>query len=70
MIAGDVGLKTTDRIITAVKEAARNRTIKNPADVLPFLKNYVADILRDDKSAHASKRIAKRCPGCWRQRSR
>lgn len=49
LIAGDVGLKTTDRIITAVKEAARNRTIKNPADVLPFLKNYVADILRDDK---------------------
>lgn len=49
LIAGDVGLKTTEKIITAVKEAARNRTIKNPADVLPFLKNYVADILRDDK---------------------
>lgn len=48
LIAGDVGVKTTDKIMKAVREAAKSREIKSPDDVLPFLKTYVTKLLHDD----------------------
>ena len=49
LIAGDVGVKTTEKIMKAVRAAAKSRDIKSPEDVLPFLKAYVATLLKDDK---------------------
>ncbi|MGE4589347.1 MAG: signal recognition particle-docking protein FtsY [Acidaminococcaceae bacterium] len=49
LIAGDVGVKTTEKIIKAVRDAAKRHEIKSPEDVLPFLKTYVANLLKDDK---------------------
>ena len=48
LIAGDVGVKTTGKIISAVREAAKKREIKSPDDVMPFLKSYVSDLLQDE----------------------
>lgn len=48
LIAGDVGVKTTGKIMKAVREAAKSREIKSPDDVLPFLKTYVTNLLHDD----------------------
>lgn len=48
LIAGDVGVKTTGKIISAVREAAKKREIKSPDDVMPFLKSYVSGLLQDE----------------------
>ena len=48
LLAGDVGVKTTNKLIGAVRTAAKNRTNKNTQEVLPFLKKTVADLLHDD----------------------
>lgn len=48
LIAGDVGVKTANKIIEAVKKAAKDRTIKNPEEVMPFLENYISNFLKDD----------------------
>ena len=48
LIAGDVGVKTTAKIISAVREAAKKREIKSPDDVMPFLKSYVSGLLQDE----------------------
>ncbi|MDD3396395.1 MAG: signal recognition particle-docking protein FtsY [Acidaminococcaceae bacterium] len=47
LIAGDVGMKTTEKIMQAVRAAAKKREIKKPDEVLPFLKKYVAELLHD-----------------------
>ncbi len=46
LVAGDVGMKTTEKIMTALRRAADTREIKSPAEALPFLKKYIADMLR------------------------
>lgn len=48
LIASDVGIKTTEKIINAVRKAADDRTINNPEEVLPFLKEYIKEMLKDD----------------------
>ena len=48
LIAGDVGVKTTEKIMKAVRDGAKSREIKSLEDVLPFLKAYVADLLKDE----------------------
>jgi fused signal recognition particle receptor len=48
LLAGDVGVKTTGKLIDAVRKAAKNRTIKNTQEVLPFLKKTVTEMLHDD----------------------
>ena len=48
LLAGDVGVKTPNKLIGAVRTAAKNRTNKNTQEVLPFLKKTVADLLHDD----------------------
>ena len=41
LVAGDVGMKTTEKIMTALRRAADTREIKSPAEALPFLKKYI-----------------------------
>ncbi len=45
LIAADVGVKTTEKIMRALRKAAYERTIKKPAEALPFIKNYIAELL-------------------------
>mgnify|MGYP000666930470 CR=1 FL=1 len=46
LVAGDVGIKTTEKIMAALRKAAATRQIKSPAEALPFLKNYIAEMLK------------------------
>lgn len=45
LVAGDVGMKTTQKIMKALKKAADTREIKKPEEALPFIKNYMAQLL-------------------------
>lgn len=43
----------------AVRDGAKSREIKSPEDVLPFLKAYVADLLKDEgQRMHKSVKLA------------
>lgn len=46
LVAGDVGIKTTEKIMAALRRAAATRQIKSPAEALPFIKNYIAELLK------------------------
>lgn len=48
LIAADVGVKTTEKIMRALRKAAYERTIKKPAEALPFIKNYIAELLNSN----------------------
>ena len=48
LLAGDVGYKTTEKLIDEVREAARKKEIEGTEDVIPFLKKRVAAMLKDD----------------------
>jgi fused signal recognition particle receptor len=48
LISSDVGMKTTEKIMKAIKKAANDRVISKPDEVLPFLKNYIKEMLKDD----------------------
>jgi len=45
LIAGDVGMKTTEKIMQAMRKAIVKREIKTPDEVMPFLQKYVAELL-------------------------
>lgn len=45
LIAGDVGMKTTEKIMQAMHKAIVKREIKTPDEVMPFLQKYVAELL-------------------------
>ena len=45
LVAGDVGVKTTDKIMAALRKAAYMREIKKPQEALPFIKKYIAGLL-------------------------
>ncbi len=47
LLSADVGVKTTEKLIEAVRQAAKKGEIKGTEDVLPFLKNYTAELLKD-----------------------
>ena len=48
LIAGDVGMKTTEKIMGALRKAADTRQIKEPSEALPFLKNYISQLLKSE----------------------
>lgn len=48
LLSGDVGVKTTNKLINAVREAAKKRNIKDTQEVLPFLKKTITEMLHDD----------------------
>lgn len=47
LISADVGPKTTAKILDAVRIAAKEGRIKDTADVMPFMKNYLVEMLKD-----------------------
>lgn len=47
LLSADVGVKTTQKLIEAVRQAARKNEIKGTEEVIPFLKKYMAEMLAD-----------------------
>lgn len=48
LLSADVGAKTTEKLIEAVRQAARKKEIKGTEDVLPFLKKYLTQMLMEE----------------------
>ena len=48
LLSGDVGVKTTAKLIDAVRQAAKKKEIEGTEQVLPFLKKYIAEMLQDE----------------------
>ena len=46
LLTADVGVKTTEKLIEDVRQAAKKREIKGTEDVLPFLKKQIAAMLK------------------------
>lgn len=47
LLSADVGVKTTDKLINAVRQAAKKKEISGTEEVMPFLKKYMAEMLKD-----------------------
>lgn len=47
LLSADVGAKTTEKLIEAVRQAARKKDIKGTEDVVPFLKKYLTQMLTE-----------------------
>lgn len=47
LISADVGPKTTAKILDAVRQATKEGRIKDTADVMPFMKSYLVEMLKD-----------------------
>lgn len=47
LIAGDVGMKTTEKIMQALHKAIVKREITKPEEVMPFLKQFIAKLLQN-----------------------
>ena len=48
LLSADLGAKTTEKLIGAVRQAARKKEINGTEDVVPFLKKYLVDMLTDE----------------------
>lgn len=48
LLSADVGAKTTEKLIEAVRHAARKKEIKGTEDVVPFLKKYLTQMLTEE----------------------
>lgn len=48
LLSADVGAKTTEKLIEAVRQAARKKEIKGTEDVVPFLKKYLTQTLTEE----------------------
>lgn len=48
LLSADVGAKTTEKLIEAVRQAARKKEIKGAEDVVPFLKKYLTQMLTEE----------------------
>ena len=47
LLTADVGVKTTEKLIEAVRQAAKKKEISGTQDVIPFLKKYLTEMLQD-----------------------
>ena len=48
LLSADVGAKTTEKLMEAVRQAARKKEIKGTEDVVPFLKKYLTQMLTEE----------------------
>ncbi len=48
LLSADVGAKTTEKLIEAVRQAARKKEISGTEDVVPFLKKYLTQMLTEE----------------------
>ena len=51
LIMADVGVKTTDTLMTAVRQGIKKKEINAPEDLKPFLAKEIADILSEGSDA-------------------
>lgn len=56
LIMADVGVNTTDRLMTAVRKGIKKKEINNPEDLKPFLQKQISELLTvgDDITSVAS----------------
>ena len=54
LLSGDVGVKTTEKLIDAVRQAAKKKEIEGTEQVMPFLKKYIAEMCRTKDSVPVS----------------
>lgn len=47
LLTADVGVKTTEKLIDAVRQEAKKKEIGGTQDVIPFLKKYLTEMLQD-----------------------
>ena len=47
LLTADVGVKTTEKLIDAVRQAAKKKEISGTEEVIPFLKKYLSELLKD-----------------------
>ena len=45
LVMADVGVATTEKLLTAIRGAVKRHEVTKPEDVLPFLRGYVAQRL-------------------------
>ncbi|MCX7781315.1 MAG: signal recognition particle-docking protein FtsY [Negativicutes bacterium] len=50
LLTADVGVPTTNRLMSDVRQGIKNRSINSPEDLRPFLKNRIREILTNDAS--------------------
>ena len=50
LILSDVGMQTTDKLMTAVRKGIRKKQINSPEDLKPFLQKEISDILSQSDS--------------------
>lgn len=48
LLSADVGAKTTEKLIEAVRQAARKKEINGTEDVVPFLEKYLTEMLTEE----------------------
>ncbi len=48
LLTADVGGVTTEKLIDSIRQAAKKKEISSTEDVLPFLKNQISEMLKDD----------------------
>ena len=55
LISDDIGVETTDKLITELRDAYRSRQISNSEDVVPFLKEHMKSYWPDrDRQLHVA----------------
>ncbi len=48
LLGADVGVSTTQKLLDAIRTAARKKEIADSSEVLPFLKKYLTELLREE----------------------
>ena len=56
LISDDIGVETTDKLITDLRQAYRNRQISTTDDIIPFLKEHIKSYWpHQDRQLHLAK---------------
>lgn len=50
LISADVGGKVAENLIENIRKAAKSKEIKSPDEVMPYIENYVAQMLADENN--------------------
>ena len=50
LITADVGGRVAENLVDNIRKAAKNKEIKSPDEVMPYIENYVAQMLQDENN--------------------
>lgn len=50
LITADVGGRVAENLVDNIRKAAKNKEIKSPDEVMPYIENYVAQMLKDENN--------------------